>query len=163
MAENVKIIYPTVIEPTPLNGQEYQFNSGASSPSSSIMNTTEADTTKIRTLNPPQYAKEVVSQRLNTISGQITSKFEFTNYGALEIGEEGKTGWIRITGDGITAENISGEQTFLLDGRNGDAVFSGELAAGNILTGEIDLGTDGRIFGGDGTNYRWILGKLFDD
>ena len=161
MAE-YKILYPTVIEPTPLNGQEYQFNAVATSSSSSIMNTSTPDTTKIRTLNPPQYAKEVISQRLNTVSGQITSKFEFTNFGSLEIGEEGKSGWIRITGDGITAEDINGDQTFFLDGRNGDAVFSGELAAENILTGEIDLGVDGRIYGGDGSNYRWILGKLFD-
>ena len=162
MAEKYKIIYPTVIEPTPLNGQEYQFNSGATSSTSNVMGTTSSETTKTRTLSPPQYAKEVVSKRLNTVAGQITSKFTFTNLGAIEIGEEDVTGWIRITGDGITAENINGDQTFYLDGRTGDAVFSGELAAGNILTGEIDLGTDGRIYGGDGSNYRWVLGKLFD-
>ena len=156
-----KIIYPTVIEPTPLNGQEYQFDTQGLSNRSSIMGTTSSETTKTRTLSPPQYAKEVVSKRLNTIAGQITSKFKFTNFGALEIGEENVTGWIRITGDGIVAENINGQETFYLDGRTGDAVFSGELAAGNILTGEINLGTDGRIYGGDGSNYRWVLGKLF--
>lgn len=156
-----KIIYPTVIEPTPLNGQEYQFDTQGLSNRSSIMGTTSSETTKTRTLSPPQYAKEVVSKRLNTIAGQITSKFTFTNFGALEIGEENVTGWIRITGDGITAENINGQNTFYLDGRTGNAVFSGELAAGNILTGEIDLGVDGRIYGGDGSNYRWVLGKLF--
>lgn len=156
-----KIIYPTVIEPTPLNGQEYQFDTQGLSNRSSIMGTTSSETTKTRTLSPPQYAKEVVSKRLNTIAGQITSKFTFTNFGALEIGEENVTGWIRITGDGITAENINGQNTFYLDGRTGNAVFSGELAAGNILTGEINLGTDGRIYGGDGSNYRWVLGKLF--
>lgn len=162
MAEKYKIIYPTVIEPTPLNGQEYQFNSGTTSSTSSIMGTTSSETTKTRTLSPPQYAKEVVSSRLNTISGQITSKFEFTKFGALEIGQEGETGWIRITGDGIVAEDINGDQTFYIDGRTGNATFSGELAANNILTGEINLGTDGRIYGGDGSNYRWVLGKLFD-
>lgn len=156
-----KIIYPTVIEPTPLNGQQYQFDTSGSSQKSSIMGTTSSETTKTRTLSPPQYAKEVVSKRLNTIAGQITSKFTFTNFGALEIGEENVTGWIRITGDGIVAENINGQNTFYLDGRTGNAVFSGELAAGNILTGEINLGTDGRIYGGDGSNYRWVLGKLF--
>lgn len=156
-----KIIYPTVIEPTPLNGQQYQFDTSGLSQKSSIMGTTSSETTKTRTLSPPQYAKEVVSKRLNTIAGQITSKFTFTNFGALEIGEENVTGWIRITGDGITAENINGDPTFSLDGRTGNAVFSGELAAGNILTGEIDLGVDGRIYGGDGSNYRWVLGKLF--
>ena len=154
-----KIIYPTVIEPTPLNGQEYQFASGAST--SNIMGTTSSETTKTRTLSPPQYAKEVVSKRLNTIAGQITSKFTFANFGALEIGEENVTGWIRITGDGIVAENINGENTFYLDGRTGNAVFSGELAASNILTGEIDLGVDGRIYCGDANTYRWVLGKLF--
>lgn len=156
-----KIIYPTVIEPTPLNGQQYQFDTSGSSQKSSIMGTTSSETTKTRTLSPPQYAKEVVSKRINTIAGQITSKFTFTNFGALEIGEENVTGWIRITGDGIVAENINGQNTFYLDGRTGNAVFSGELAAGNILTGEIDLGIDGRIYGGDGSNYRWVLGKLF--
>lgn len=156
-----KIIYPTVIEPTPLNGQQYQFDTSGLSQKSSIMGTTSSETTKTRTLSPPQYAKEVVSKRLNTIAGQITSKFTFTNFGALEIGEENVTGWIRITGDGIVAENINGQNTFYLDGRTGNAVFSGELAAGNILTGEINLGTDGRIYGGDGSNYRWVLGKLF--
>ena len=158
-----KFIYPTVIEPTPLNGQQYQFDSAGTTSSSSIMNTTSDETTKTRTLSPPQYAKEVVSQRLNTISGQITSKFAFTNFGALEIGEENVTGWIRITGDGIVATDINGQQTFYLDGRTGNATFSGELAASNILTGEINLGTDGRIYGGDGTNYRWVLGKLFEE
>lgn len=158
-----KIIYPDVIEPTPLNAQDYQFDTRGSATASSIMNTTTPDETKVRRLDPPQYAKEVISHRLNSVTGQITSKFEFTKYGTLEIGEEGETGWIRISGDGITAENINGDQTFYLDGRTGDAVFSGELAAGNILTGEIDLGTDGRIYGGDGSNYRWVLGKLFDE
>ena len=155
----LKIINPPVIEVTPLNEQVNQFNTSSSTSSSSTDSTESTETFKVKTLPPPQYANEVISRRLNTVSGQITSEFKFTEFGAIRIGTE-DTGKIEITGNGISATNISGENTFVIDGRDGSAYFSGELAAGSIMTGQIDMGVDGFIIGGDVSDYRWILGKL---
>lgn len=158
MTTKLKIIEPPVIEITPLNEQVGQFDNNSSSTSS--LGTTSEEKTEWRQLPPPQYAHEVISRRLNTVSGQITSQFKFTEFGAIRIGVEGETGFIEITGNGIVAKNINGNNTFTLDGRSGDAYFSGELAAGSIMTGQIDMGVDGFIIGGDASTYRWILGKL---
>lgn len=153
----VKIVNPPVIEITPLNEQVNQYDNDSSTTTSS--GTTSTETFKVKTLPPPQYANEVISRRLNTVSGQITSEFQFTEFGAIRIGTQ-ETGKIEITGNGISATNIAGENTFVIDGRSGNAYFSGELAAGSIMTGQIDMGIDGYIIGGDTENYRWILGKL---
>lgn len=154
----IKIIEPPVIEVLPLNEQVAQFDNSSSTSTSSGVTSTE--TTEIRQLPPPQYAHEVISRRLNTVSGQITSQFKFTEFGALRIGVEGETGFIEITGNGITSKDINGDNTFVLDGRTGNAYFSGELAANSIITGQIDMGVDGFIIGGDANDYRWVLGKL---
>ena len=153
----IKIIEPPVIEITPLNEQVNQYNTSSSSTTSS--GTTSAETFKVKNLPPPQYAHEVISRRLNTVSGQITSGFTFTEFGAIRIGTA-DSGKIEITGNGISAVNVSGDNTFVIDGRTGNAYFSGELAAGSIMTGQIDMGVDGFIIGGDASTYRWILGKL---
>ena len=160
MSKKIKIIEPPVIEVLPLNDQQGQFDNNYASKTSKIDDTTTQKETKFRPLTPPQYAKEVVSRRLNTIKGEITSKFNFSEFGAIRLGKKGESGKVEITGDGITAENINGKTTFNLDGRSGDATFAGELASGSIMTGQIDMGADGFIIGGDENTYRWILGKL---
>lgn len=156
----LKIIEPPVIEVLPLNGQAQQFENNSFTKISSLDKTQSQKENTFRQLPPPQYAKEVVSRRLDTIKGQITSKFAFSEFGAIKLGKEGESGKVEITGDGIVAENINGDKTFYLDGRSGDAVFSGKLATGSIMTGQIDVGADGYIIGGDENTYRWILGKL---
>jgi hypothetical protein len=161
MAE-VKIIQPPVIEVTPLQtATSDMYVNEVSSPSTS-KSVNDAPTLNYRSLPRPEHAKEVISNKLDTLIGKIKQTLEFTHYGALKIGKfiEGETGEITITGDGITATDIKGRPTFGLNGQNGDAYFSGELAAKSIITGRIDIGRDGYIIGGDQITYRWILGKL---
>ena len=158
--KDVKIVQPPVIEVPPLAGQEYQFDNSAKSTTNSSEKTATPEVTKAKTLPPPQYAHEVISHRLDTQRGAIKSTFRFDEFGALKIGVKDETGQILITGDGITAIDVNGQTTFNIDGTTGNATFSGTIAAQNILTGTIDMGTDGRIIGGDGDHYRWILGKL---
>jgi hypothetical protein len=156
-----KILQPPVIEVPPFPQQgEGQFNNTTSQ--EGTKDNKEPEKTEWRTLPAPGYAKEMISHRLDTIAGLIKGAFEFTKFAALRIGRflEGETGEITITGNGISAVDINGKTTFALDGRNGDATFSGELAAGGIITGKIDMGKDGYIIGGDLNTYRWILGKL---
>jgi hypothetical protein len=156
----IKILQPPVIEVRPLTAQRQMFVSQDKTETKAGVSQTPD--TGYRSLPPPQHAHEVVSNRLDTAAGKVKGLLEFTKYGALKIGkyEEGETGEIVITGDGITAININNKTTFNLDGRNGDATFAGELAAGGIITGKIDMGKDGYIIGGDQLTYRWILGKL---
>jgi len=155
---SVKIIQPPLIEIPPLGNQENIFSNGSSSRKSSD-GTQTGQEIQIKSLPNPEHAREVISKRLDTVAGQITAGFEFSESGAIRISSE-NTGKIEITGDGVTAINQTGETTFFLDGRNGDAVFAGELAAGSVMTGKIDMGADGYIIGGDTSTYRWILGKL---
>lgn len=153
----IKIIQPPLIEIPPLNEQVDMFNNDTHQTKS--MGATSGKEIEIKSLPIPIQAREVISSKIDTIAGQITAGFEFTKSGAIRISSD-NTGKIEITGDGITAVNQNDKTTFFLDGRNGDAMFAGELASGSIMTGQIDMGADGYIIGGDTETYRWILGKL---
>jgi len=96
----------------------------------------------------PQVAVELLSTALNTRSKKIIQEFQFTPSGALQIGTltPGVSGDIRISPNGITARDQSGNTTFDLDGDTGDAVFAGNLQSGTVVTGQIVMGADGAIF-----------------
>lgn len=127
----------------------------------------------------PKFATEVLSLALNTRSRKILQEFQFTKSGALQIGEyvSGVSGDVRISPNGMTARNVSGETTFNLDGDSGDAQFKGTVRAStfesnNLLTGLVDVGNpignsyvriDGennRIVVHDGTNPRILIGNI---
>ena len=126
-------------------------------------------------------ASEVLSNILNTKTQKILGVFQFTKYGAIQVGtlEVGVSGEIKISPVGIVAKNKDGTTTFAIDGDTGDATFlgiinaskmnaseitasnfvAGTLSADNILTGQIDVGvaTGGAYVRIDGANNRIIV------
>ncbi len=115
-------------------------------------------------------ATELLSSALNTKSKKILAEFTFTQSGSISIGqyENGVSGDIRITPNGITARNMAGDTTFALDADTGNAVFKGSVQSGSIITGEVNVGNNSVIIDGenkriiinDGTNDRILLGFL---
>ena len=111
-------------------------------------------------------ANEVLSASLNTKSRKILGVFQFTKYGAIQVGtlEVGVSGEIKISPVGIVAKNKSGETTFAIDGDTGDASFKGTVRAStfisdNLLTGQINVGQGigGAYVRLDGPNNRIIV------
>lgn len=104
-----------------------------------------------------QIAVEVLSTSLNTKSRKILAQFEFTQSGALQIGkyENGVSGDLRISPNGIVARNLSGDVTFSLDGDTGDAVFAGTIQAGSFVAGAVYVGDSSVVI--DGENRRIVI------
>jgi hypothetical protein len=99
-------------------------------------------------------AKDLISESLNTQSRRITGNYEFGPQGAIQVGkyENGVSGDVRITPDGVTARDINGNTTFSLDGSNGDATFKGQVKAGSFVTeGDVVIGANGAFVVNDGT------------
>ena len=117
-------------------------------------------TIKPQTMPTKRVAVELIGSMLNTKSKKILGEFQFTKNGAIQVGEytNGVSGDIRISPNGITARNLSGLTTFSLDGDNGDAVFSGTIQAGTLISGAVAVG-DGDILI-DGETKRMIF---YDD
>lgn len=76
-------------------------------------------------------AHELFAESLNTKNRRILAEFQFTESGALQIGkyENGVSGDIRITPNGITARDITGATTFAIDATTGNATFKGTVQA----------------------------------
>lgn len=131
--------------------------------------TTSTDPTSSKTITKPegipyaqkfpvkQVAVELLSSALNTQSKKILGNFTFGTIGAISIGtyENGVSGEVKISPDGIVAKNVNGTTTFSLDGTTGDAVFAGTIQAGAVVAGQVTV--TGAFVVNDGTyNVIWI-------
>ena len=98
---------------------------------------------QVRELYKEQVVTDIIGTNLDTQSKRILGGFTFGKLGSLQIGdyEEGETGDIRITPDGIVARNIAGVTTFALDGDTGDATFAGTIMAGSVISGSLVTGS----------------------
>jgi hypothetical protein len=88
---------------------------------------------------------EVLSSSLDTQSKRILGSYSFGSMGAIKIGDyvSGSSGDLRLTPDGLTARNSSGETTFSIDGVTGNATFAGTLAAGVVVAvGALVVGSN---------------------
>ena len=125
---------------------------------------------KDKTLPKKRSAVELLSTALNTRSRKVLQEFELQQSGGFQIGkfEEGISGDVRITPNGLTGRNIAGLVTFALD-TDGNLALVGELRSGSTVTGQvvvgnnrviIDVDDDGQptIIINDGTYDRVILG-----
>jgi len=103
-------------------------------------------TTKEKVFPVKKIAVELLSTALNTRSRKILEEFTLQQSGGFQIGDfqQGLTGDLRLTPNGITARDIAGITTFAIDGTTGNAVFAGELKSGSIVTGTVQI-TDGNI------------------
>lgn len=144
-----KVYYPTTIEENPFPQIEGvatfisdQQKSGGNYSNIQI----EQQTFPFR-----KVAYEVISLALNTKSRKILGEFEFTQSGAIQVGkyENGVSGDLKISPNGIVARNESGTTTFSIDGTTGDAVFKGTIQAGSVVTGIVAVGDNNVVIDGD--------------
>lgn len=113
-------------------------------------------------------AIELLSTALNTRSRKILESFELQQSGGFQIGnfQEGITGDVRLTPNGLTARDLAGITTFALDATTGDAIFKGTVQAGTLIGGEVIVGNNRIIIDGenkkiiinDGSNDRVLIG-----
>ena len=83
-----------------------------------------------------------IDERFDTDSKTILSDFTFGTSGALQIGtyENGVSGDIRISSNGILGRNKDGDTTFSINGTTGDATFGGTLVAASGTFGTVTAG-----------------------
>jgi hypothetical protein len=104
-----------------------------------------------------QVALELLSTALNTKTKKILGDFTFGEIGAISIGkyENGVSGEVKISPNGIVGKNINGTTTFSIDATTGDAVFAGTIQAGAIVSGQVTV--TGAFVVNDGTyNIIWL-------
>jgi len=146
-----KVYYPEIIETyaLPETVVEEETSSTNYVGKTNLVPTTQVD----KKFPPRNFARETISETLNTRTKKILGEFTFGQVGAIAIGvyENGVSGDIRITPNGITARNINGETTFSIDGTTGDAVFKGTITAGALVTGSVVVQGQGAFVVNDGT------------
>lgn len=154
MTENQKVYYPETIEESP-----FPYETTESFATTQQTSNQEYESEKIKPQSFPtrKVAFEVLGQALNTKSRKILAEFQFTESGAIQIGkyQNGVSGDIKISPNGIVARNTSGITTFALDGDTGDAVFKGTVQTGTLISGLVVVGDNSvRI---DGENKRIVV------
>jgi len=100
---------------------------------------------------------ELLSTSLNTKSKKILGEFQFADSGAIKVGkyENGVSGEVKISPNGVVAKNDAGIETFVLDGTTGSAVFAGTIQTGTLISGEVIVGNNSVII--DGENKQIII------
>lgn len=156
MADSLKVYTPSVIDETPFP-QESQVSYDTTQHTSN--DTYSPKVTEDVPFPDLRIAHEVLSQALNTRSKKIIQPFEFTPSGALQIGkyEQGISGDVRISGNGIVARNSLGTNTFVLDSETGDAFFAGTIQAGAVISGRVIVGNNAWVIDGDALAPRILL------
>lgn len=162
-----KIYHPEEIESSPFPGEAEIIIPQAQTGSKDIISPT---TTKPKVMPTKRTAVELLSSALNTRSKKVLGNFELVGSGGFQVGkyENGVSGDVRLTPNGMTARNAAGNTTFALDGDTGDATFAGEVQAGTLISGIVRVGNNNVIIDGanqriiinDGNNDRVILGLL---
>lgn len=126
-----KVFYPEVVEDAPFPGQDVPV---VAQTQSNPAGTYTPATTKPVPFRQKIVSHETIGSSLNTRSRRILGEFQFTQNGAMQIGkyENGVSGDLRISPDGITARDMAGLTTFAIDGTTGNAVFKGDVQAGDF-------------------------------
>lgn len=148
-----KVYSALTIEDQPLPNMEGEVTFAETQ--STANETYSAKTTKEQPFPTRKVAYEVLGQALNTRSKKILAEFEFTQQGALQIGkyENGVSGDLRISPNGIVARDSAGLTTFALDGTTGDAIFKGQIQAGSIVTGIVAVGDNTLVMDGESRSF----------
>jgi len=120
-------------------------------------------TIKDKPLPVQKTATRLINSILNTTAKKILGEFQFTNSGAIKIGKyvSGSSGEVAISPDGIVATNLTGETSFAIDAETGNATFKGQVLAGSVVSGEVEVGgvdnESGRILVNDASGNLIIL------
>jgi hypothetical protein len=131
-----KVYQPEIIQENPFPGEVAQ----------SVLSENQGDTKenltpttdKEKTFPIKKIAIELLSTALNTRSRKILKEFDLQQSGGFQIGnfQEGLSGDLRLTPNGMTARNIAGITTFAIDGDTGDAIFAGQVRAGSTIVAD---------------------------
>lgn len=153
--DDQKIYYPQTIDenPFPTTEGEQDFDTTQQTSKGQY----GSETIKPKTFPTKRIAYEVLGSALNTRSRRILAEFEFTESGALQIGkyENGVSGDIRISPNGIVGRDSAGLTTFALDATTGSATFKGEVQAGAFISGLVVVGDNSVVI--DGENRRLVF------
>lgn len=158
MDNKEKVYTPTVIDDMAFpQDPGMDLDTSQSSSGSSNQKTYSSESIKDNTFPTKKVAVELLSTSLNTKSKKILQKFEFTESGAIQIGkyQDGISGEIKISPNGIVAKDQLGNTTISIDGQSGDATFSGVLRAQSTIAGSVIVGNSDIII--DGENRRMIF------
>lgn len=130
-----KVYTPEVIEESPFPGDVGSIIQPNQSNSADNYTPT---VTKDNKFNKKTSAVELLSTALNTRSKKILQEFQLEQSGGIKVGDfqEGLSGDIRITPNGLTARNIAGITTIAIDGDTGDAIFAGQIRAGSTIVAD---------------------------
>ncbi|MCR4324153.1 MAG: hypothetical protein NUV69_00490 [Candidatus Curtissbacteria bacterium] len=150
------VFEPEVIEDNPFPGEPLVIPTSVSEGGKN--DTFSPATTKGEKFPVKRTAVELLSTALNTRSRKILEEFKLVQSGAIQVGnfQEGLTGDLRITPNGITARDIAGLTTFAIDGTDGSAIFAGQVRAGStivsnsIITEEATSGNGRTVYLNDG-------------
>ena len=155
MAEKEKVFFPETIEnnPLPIQGEVITFDESQKTSNDEFENTN----IKAQPLPTRKIAHEVIGRALNTKSRKILGEFQFSQFGAMQVGvfTVGVSGDIRISPNGIVGRNSSGLNTFTLDGETGDATFRGTIQTGALIAGVVSVGDDNIVI--DGEERRMVF------
>ncbi len=160
MTNEDKIYYPEVIETNALPGVAVESDEASTNYAGKV-NAPPSTEVDVKFPRVP-VARYTISETLNTKTQQILGTFTFGQVGSIAIGvyENGVSGDIRITPNGITARDINGETTFSIDGTSGDGVFKGTITAGALVTGSVTVQGQGAFIVNDGTYNVILMGYL---
>lgn len=144
MADEDKVYHPVEIQDTPLPNQVQADSFTDAGATTNTGQVSKPRTTSDNRLPTKIIAHETIGSSLNTKSKKILGDFSFTELGAIHIGNyiPGVSGDIRITPNGITARDSSGNTTIGMDGDTGDAVFKGEIQAESFVSGKVQVGNN---------------------
>lgn len=155
-----KVYLPETIEESPFPIIGMNVIESGSTTVSTTKDTYDTERVPNRTIPYAIQYPDVLSVALDTRARKIRGNFNFTPTGAISIGkyQDGVSGQIDISPDGIVATNSDGDTTFTLDGTTGDAYFAGTIQAGAVVAGEITV--SGAFVVNDGSNNIIWLGYL---
>jgi hypothetical protein len=155
MADDQKVYYPETIQDSPMPNQDLVTSLDTSQETAGEVYGSK--TIKQQPLPTKRIAIEVIGNALNTKSRKILAEFEFTQTGAIQVGsyQNGVSGDIKISPNGIVARDQTGATTFAIDGTTGDAVFKGTVQTGTLISGQVIVGNNNVII--DGENQRIII------
>lgn len=141
---------PEVVQDNPFPGEVVQSVSSETQGSDGNFAPTVM---KEKNLPKKRTAVELLSTALNTRSKKILQEFQLEQSGGIQIGnfQDGETGDVRITPNGLTGRNNSGIVTFGLD-TDGNLVLIGEIRSGSVITGEVIVGNNSVIIDGENRN-----------
>jgi hypothetical protein len=133
-----KVYYPETITDTPMPNQAEASYDSSQASSGGVLNTTKISDNSLPT---KKIAVELISTSLNTKSKKILGEFELVESGGFQIGkyQNGVSGDLRITPNGLTARDLAGITTFAIDGETGSAVFKGTVQAGTLIGGDSNV------------------------